>query len=293
MNKRSRENLEGYYREAESWASDRQEGLRKSRKMAWIVAGIASAVALLEAGALILLAPLKTVVPYTLLVDRQTGFVQAVRPLEAQQIAGDTALTQSFLVQYVVKRESYDFDQVQANYRDVTLWSAEAARAQYIAMMQASNPESPLNRYPRNSVVETHVKSVSPVARNVAMVRFETRLRRPDGQTAPIGAYVAVLRYRFSAEPVSQEDRFENPLGFQVVRYRRDQEALAPADPQQQGTPGAQTPAMQQPPAGQQAPTMVVPGQQPQRAPVQVQPPQRRQPPQRVMPEQPRPEVEL
>jgi len=275
MNKRSRETLDTYYREAESWASDRQEELRKSRKVAWIVAGVAAAIALLEAGALILLTPLKTVAPYTLLVDRHTGFVQAVRPLDAQQVAGDTALTQSFLVQYVVKRESFDADQVQANYRDVTLWSAEAARTQYIASMQASNPESPLRRYPQGTVVETQVKSVSPVARNVAMVRFETRLRRPDGQTTPIGAYVAVMRYRFSGAPMRQEDRFENPLGFQVVRYRRDQEALVPAQQQNQ--------AILQPPAGGQAPvTVVAPAPQP--APAQ-------RPPQRVVPQQPEPEL--
>ncbi|HEX8655302.1 MAG TPA: VirB8/TrbF family protein [Allosphingosinicella sp.] len=272
MNKRSRETLEGYYREAESWASDRQEELKKSRKVAWIVAGVAAAVALLEAGALILLTPLKTVVPYTLLVDRHTGFVQAVRPLDAQQVSGDTALTQSFLVQYVVKRESFDADQVQANYRDVTLWSAEAARTQYIATMQASNPESPLNRYPSGAIVETQVKSVSPVARNVAMVRFETRLRRPDGQTTPIGAYVAVMRYRFSGAPMRQEDRFENPLGFQVVRYRRDQEALAPAGQPTQAT----SPVMQQAPPPGQAPTRVVPPA-PQPAPAQ-RPPQRAEP---------------
>lgn len=274
MNKRSRETLEGYYREAESWASDRQDELRKSRKVAWIVAGVAAAIALLEAGALILLTPLKTVTPYTLLVDRHTGFVQAVRPLEAQQVSGDTALTQSFLVQYVVKREGFDADQVQANYRDVTLWSAEAARTQYIAAMQASNPESPLNRYPAGAVVETQIKSVSPVARNVAMVRFETRLRRPDGQTTPIGAYVAVMRYRFSGAPVRQEDRFENPLGFQVVRYRRDQEALVPVNQQNQAT----NPVMQQLPAPGQAPARVVPPA-PQPAPAQ-------RPPQRVEPEQ-------
>lgn len=280
MNKRSRETLDAYYREAETWATDRQEGLRKSRKLAWIVAAVASAIALLEAGALILLTPLKTVVPYTLLVDRQTGFVQAVRPLETEQIAGDTALTQSFLVQYVVKRESFDIDQLQANYRDVTLWSAEAARAQYIASMQASNPESPLNRFPRNSIVETQVRSVTPVARNVAMVRFETRLRRPDGSTNPLGAFVAVMRYRFSGAPVRQEDRFTNPLGFQVVRYRRDQEALVPAEPQP--APGGPPAQMQQAPAGVQPPTAVVPG---------AQRPQPRQQPQPQPP--PAPEVEL
>ena len=275
MNKRSRDTLDAYYREAETWANDRQEELRKSRRIAWIVAAVAAAVALLEAGALILLTPLKTVVPYTLLVDRHTGFVQAVRPLDQQRISGDAALTQSFLVQYVVARESFDFDQVQANYRDVTLWSAENARADYIARMQASNPESPLNRYPRNAVVETHVRSVSPMARNVAMVRFETRLRRPDGQATPLGSWVAVLRYRFSGAPVRQEDRFENPLGFQVVRYRRDQEALLPAE--SQPAPGASPPAAMQQPPGTVAP-------QQQRPPAQAQP--QPQPP-------PQPEPEL
>ena len=279
MNKRSRETLDTYYREADSWAGDRQDELRKSRKVAWIVAGVAAAIALLEAGALLLLTPLKTVVPYTLLVDRHTGFVQAVRPLDAQQVSGDTALTQSFLVQYVVKREGFDADQVQANYREVTLWSAEAARTQYIASMQASNPDSPLNRYPSGTVVETQIKSVSPVARNVAMVRFETRLRRPDGQTTPIGAYVAVMRYRFSGAPQRQEDRFENPLGFQVVRYRRDQEALVPAPQPDQAT----NPAMQQVPRSL-SPTQVLPP-----APQPATPAQR--PPQRPQPQQP--EVEL
>jgi hypothetical protein len=40
--------------------------------------------------------------------------------------------------------------------------------------VQASNPQSPLVLYPRTTVVETRVKSVSPVGRNVAMVRFDT-----------------------------------------------------------------------------------------------------------------------
>jgi type IV secretion system protein VirB8 len=38
---------------------------------------------------------------------------------------------------------------------------------------------------------------------------------------------VAVIRYRYSAEPMKLEDRFVNPLGFQVIKYRKDPEALA------------------------------------------------------------------
>ena len=43
----------------------------------------------------------------------------------------------------------------------------------------------------------------------------------------PPQLWAAVINYRFSGEAMSAEDRLLNPLGFQVVRYRRDAE-LAP-----------------------------------------------------------------
>ena len=50
MNKQTREALETYYAEAESWARDRQEALRGSRRVAWIVAGAALFVAVMVTG---------------------------------------------------------------------------------------------------------------------------------------------------------------------------------------------------------------------------------------------------
>jgi type IV secretion system protein VirB8 len=229
MNKPSREALDAYYAEAETWAKDRQDALRASQRTAWIVASVAVAVAVLEALVLLALTPLKTVVPYTLLVDRNTGFVQALEPLDPAKVRADTALTQSFLVQYVIARESFDIDRVQSDYRKVALWSAESARSSYIAATQASNPQSPLAVYPQSTVVETRVKSVSPVNRNVAMVRFDTVRRDANGRIEPPRAWVAVIRYHYSGEPMQLEDRMVNPLGFQVLRYRRDPESLPPA----------------------------------------------------------------
>jgi type IV secretion system protein VirB8 len=190
----------------------------------------AGTIAVLEAGALILLTPLKTVEPYTLLVDRTTGYVQALKPLDADKVAPDTALTQSFLVQYVIARESFDVDTVTANYNKVASWSAEQARSGYLSSIQVSNPQSPLILYPRSTVVETRVKSVSPLGRNVALVRFDTIRRDAGGQVQPPRSWVAVIRYRFSGEPMKLEERFVNPLGFRVLRYRRDSESAPPPE---------------------------------------------------------------
>jgi type IV secretion system protein VirB8 len=248
MNKQARESLDAYYVEADSWGKDRQEALRASRRVAWIVAWCAAAIAVMEAIALVVLMPLKTVEPYTLLVDRNTGFVQALTPLDPQRISGDSALTQSFLVQYVIAREGFDIDTVQANYRKVALWSADQARSDYVAGAQPSNPQSPLALYPRSTVIETRVKSVSPMGPDTAMVRFETQRRDAGGQAQPPHAFVAIIRYHYSGEPMSVEDRFVNPLGFQVLRYRRDAEAL-PAEPAAPPSAPAGPPVVKQPPA--------------------------------------------
>jgi type IV secretion system protein VirB8 len=264
MKKQTREALDAYYMEADSWGHDRADALRVSRRTAWWVAAAATLVAVLLAIALVVLMPLKTVEPYTLLVDRQTGFVQALEPLNPEQVTGDRALTQSFLVQYVIARESFDIDSLQENYRKVALWSAERARAEYIAGVQISSPESPLARLPRSSVIETRVTSVSPVGRNVAMVRFETRRRDAGGQAGPPSAWVAMIRYRYSGEPMRIEDRFINPLGFEVLRYRRDAEALPPTESGPVPSPGSVPPLQIVP-----APAAPAPVQQPPARPTQ------------------------
>lgn len=230
MKKTSREALNAYYREAGSWATDRIGALRRSCRIAWIVAAAAAVVAVAEAVALVMLMPLKTVVPYTLMVDRTTGFVQALKPLDPDQITPDRSLVQSMLVQYVIARESFDIATLQANYEKVGLWSAERARSDYLNLMRASNLDGPLTLYPRSSIVETRVKSVSRLDAQSALVRFETVRRDEGGQYQPARPWVAIVQYRFSGEPMSAGDRFLNPLGFQVLDYRRDPEALPVAD---------------------------------------------------------------
>lgn len=280
MKKAARESLDAYYREADSWATDQQDALRASRRVAWIVAAVAVAVALFEALALVFLAPLKTVVPYTLMVDRNTGYVQALKPVEPGSIAAEPALTQSFLVQYVIARESFDINELQDSYRKVNLWSAEPTRGDYVSMMQSSNPASPLARYPRSTVVSTRVRSVSQIGGNNALVRFETQRRDAGGQAAPSRFWVAVIHYQYTNGGLSSEDRYLNPLGFQVVRYRRDAES-------------APTASEAEPPLTT-APALVVPGAVPSGpapAPAPGAPPQATTPPRPVA--RSTPEVQL
>jgi type IV secretion system protein VirB8 len=218
-----------YYDAAASWSADVNGALRSSRRIAWIVAGAAVSVAVLEALALASLTPLKTVVPYTITVDRQTGYVQQLSGLQPGALTQDQAVTQSFLVQYVLARESFDATDLRDDYRKVLLWSAGDARAQYQSLMQRTTPNSPLNLYSPTTMVSVTIKSVSLLSPTTALVRFDAVRHEPESSSASDQAYAAVIAFRYTGAPMNMGDRFINPLGFQVVRYRRDAETLAPA----------------------------------------------------------------
>jgi type IV secretion system protein VirB8 len=223
--------IEDYGRIAATWALDDQAALRGTARHAQLMAGGLLAVAVMEAFALLMLTPLKTSSVVPVLVDRQTGFVEVLKSDGRAEIRADGALTQSLLAQYVIARESFNISDVTSDYRKVALWSAGPARQEYLASMPAGNAKSPLHRYPRSTLVETRIKSISPLGRHTALVRFDTVWREEDGHARSPKAWAAVVDYRYSDKPLAFEDRLFNPLGFQVVGYHKDPEALDPSDP--------------------------------------------------------------
>jgi type IV secretion system protein VirB8 len=226
MSEQSPKDLAAWFRSSESWAHDRERSAHRALRMAWIVAGVLGTVAVAEAIALAALAPLKTVVPYTLMVDKQTGSVQTLKPLERDIIAPDKALTRSFLAQYVMAREGFDITTLQDDYRKVALWSVGEARDRYVKGMQPANPASPLASLPRQTLVQVEVRGISSLSNDSALIRFSSTRTDPGGQPQPPQYWQAVISWRFSAEAMSAADRLVNPLGFQVTRYRRDAEIV-------------------------------------------------------------------
>ena len=217
---------ETYFCEARSWADENRVRSARSRQIARTVAGVAIGAAAFEAVALAMLVPLKTVQPITLLVDRQTGFVQALDPTTPQRVSADAALTDAYLSQYVAAREGFDRATIQLDYRRVALWSAGRARSSYLSTMAVGNPANPVQSYSAGTIVSVRVKSVSRLQPGISLIRFDTQRTDRNGQAEAPRPWISVIRYRYSDAPMAFGDRLVNPLGFQVTGYRRDAEAL-------------------------------------------------------------------
>lgn len=215
---------EDYYSEASSWHSDVNDALRASRRRAYWLAGAALGIAALEALALVLLLPLKTVVPYTIMVDRQTGMAEPARGLVPGAMAENEAMVRSLLAQYVLARESLDATDLPVNFRKIGLWSAGTARSDYLRAFDRANPDSVLHSASSATQISTAILSITRLDKGSALIRFSTDRRDGDGPVTR-RHWAAAVAFGFSPAPLSAEDRLINPLGFQVMRYRRDGEA--------------------------------------------------------------------
>jgi type IV secretion system protein VirB8 len=247
-----------YYEAATSWADDTHASLRQSRKTAWIIAGVAVGVAGLQAIAMAFLLPLKQAVPYTIIVDRDTGYVQTARGIDLGPLSENEAITQSFLVQYVLARESFEGADYQANFRKTLLWSKDAAEIEYRRDWDANNPVGIRSRVRPTTRIKVIVKSVTILGPKSAMVRFETEQSEGPNSGGSRQPWAATLSYSYSNRPIAEQDRYLNPLGFQIETYRRDAETTQPISVAPPPPPALIAPAVSMPATGtpaQQNPT--------------------------------------
>jgi len=215
--------LKLYFDEAKSWNADRVRAAERSRRFAWIVAGAAGLIAAVSVAAVACLAPLKTVEPYVVRVDRATGDVDVLTALKSSRpITYDEAVTKHFLAQYVRARESWLAPAAEANFRQVSIMSTPAEQERWASAFAPSNPASPQVVYGATGEAQVSIRAISFVANGVANVRFHRTIQM--GQQAVDSDWIATVAYVYTRAPMGEGDRLLNPLGFQVTSYRADPE---------------------------------------------------------------------
>ncbi|WP_353646196.1 VirB8/TrbF family protein [Mesorhizobium sp. WSM2239] len=218
-----------YFQQGKSWEDDTHRSLRRSRTFAWLLTGVFGAIALLSLVALVLLFPLKQYEPYMVAVDKTTGYLEIARALKPGDLSQDEAVTAANIVRYIRARETYDPRMIKSNFDLAQLYSTGSAADDLVREFTPSNPSSKDKRYGTDTTISVTVKSVSFLNRTTATVRLSTEEKRQN--TTRREHWVAVVKFRYTSTPLKNEYRFDNPLGFQVAEYRRDQESLPDATP--------------------------------------------------------------
>ena len=90
--------------------------IRKNAKIAWRLVGMMSVITCLSIAAVVMLTPLKTVQPFVIRVDNNTGLTDTVSVMKQRQDSYDEIVDKYFLKQYVQYRESYDWETIQTTF---------------------------------------------------------------------------------------------------------------------------------------------------------------------------------
>lgn len=218
-----RQDLKAYFAEAASWDHDRLIAANRSKRLAWTVAGIASALAVTGVAAVAMLTPLKTVAPYVITVDRATGASEITSGMTGdRQVSYSEAVTKYFLADYVRNREGWIPQARQEFFDGVLAMSSRDEQARWTAFYSKDNPKSPQAVFTDLDTVFVAIKSVTFVSKNVAQVRFTKTLQR--GTSTTDTPAIATITYDTTDTPTTEQQRFKNPLGLEVQSYRADLE---------------------------------------------------------------------
>lgn len=199
---------------------------RRARKIAYLVAGISCVLSIFLCCALIVLLPLKEVQPYVIRVDQNTGYVDIAKPLDESKSSNGDEIDKYFLAKYVVNYESYDWETIQHMSDTVKLMSNNQIFSHYDHVLRSD--VSPLSLFRDQRQVICKVLSVSFI-NDVATVRFVKFVRNKNGDvdsSYPTTKWLATIKFDYKKSIKKENERLINPLGFQVLSYRVDPEAL-------------------------------------------------------------------
>ncbi|TQX84322.1 MULTISPECIES: virB8 family protein [Rhizobium] len=215
-----------YYSEGDRWERSVYRSVAMSRGV-WRTVAVLLGVALASSiGLLWMLLPLKTFDVVVLEVDKTTGYVEVSRPLQERgDLTQNEAVTRANIVRFIRARETYDPKELRDNFDLASLYSTGKASADLANTYSSSNINNPVKLFGPNTEITVFVKSVIFLNDNTAAVRFSTTRSGTSGP-AVTDHWVANVRFKYTSEPMRNDWRFDNPLGFQVTEYRRDQETV-------------------------------------------------------------------
>ncbi len=224
--------------ESKSWYQDKFQYVLVQRNILAITTLVALILALISVFAVMQLTPYKSVEPFVIQVDEKSGIVQRVDPVTKQQFTANEAIENYFIVKYITARETYDISDLRHNYNIVRVMSNQSVYADFRRQATPKNPNSPAAVLQTSGKRTVKFKSITYIdttapgqqqranAPQVAQVRVQVTDNLPKVPAPVVSHQVITLQFQFSDLNLTQEDRYINPLGFTVLSYRKDRDAM-------------------------------------------------------------------
>lgn len=208
-----------YLEQAMTAERDKTEEARKSKTVAWRIAGgamLVTLVTIVTSGIVVLNNKPN---PPAVLQVADTGDVRVLKTLADAKITYNQATDLFNLRRYVELRESYDWETIQDTFDATMAMSSPREASIYRAQNNENNQASPVNVLRDKYRVIAKAGTVSWIGKT-ALVSFSKRVVSLTGDKAPATKYyVATIAYGYENTPMDDKDRGYNVSGFKARSY--------------------------------------------------------------------------
>jgi type IV secretion system protein VirB8 len=222
LNKQGRE----FIQSAAAFNRSEIDMVRRNSKIAWRIAIGCLVITGMAIGAVAALTPLKTVQPFVIRVDNNTGATDIVTTLKHSEKTYGEVIDKYWLAQYIKYRESYDWQTIQTTYDATMLLSAQPIQQEFAKIYNSNNQNAPHKILKDRFKVVVNVKAISFVGQ-MAQIRFDKQLIPLTSDLSKATSpqqLIATVAFDYANQPMQEKDRLVNPLGFQITSYRIDPE---------------------------------------------------------------------
>lgn len=218
--------VQSFMEAAEDFERSKIEEIKRSRKNAWTIAMVATAICTVSIIAFLVALLLRTEPePVIIKVDNSTGATTVMRSIRDADDHYDEVVNKYWLAQYVRTCEAYDWFTISAQYDSCNLMSSADVGKEYSRRVKDAN--SPLSILKDKAKIAVKIVSIVFVG-DTAQVRFQSEKVSASGDNAdgsPVQKWIATIAYEFKPKlQMTEQERLINPLGFKAVSYRVDPE---------------------------------------------------------------------
>lgn len=166
----------------------------------------------------------QTIEPFVIEIEEKSGVPTVVTPVSTRVYSSDEAIKRYFIMKYIRAREEYFPSTFQDNFFNVVrvLSAPSVYYSDYRPKFSISNPNSPYNIYGESSNRRVVLKSLIFQSPKTAQVRIAFEI---NGIINLKQNKIVLMDFDFTNIEMNDEERFINPLGFQVTFYRIEDES--------------------------------------------------------------------
>ncbi|MDR2831497.1 MAG: type IV secretion system protein [Rickettsiales bacterium] len=207
-----------------NWNSSRYSTVVAQRNILLLFALILLATISISILAIFKISTSSTIAPFVIEIEKKSGIVQLVDPVTVEQYSANEVLNNHFIAEYIRAREVFDPYHYNYNYyTKVRVFSSSNVYNEFRNYIKSQNMDDLFNLYSDFVKNEFKIRSIQKLGNDAIQVRFTVEFTRKDGGSTRKNKIV-IMSYRYASLEMDDQQRYINPLGFQVISYRVDDE---------------------------------------------------------------------